>query len=85
MILLMFVFEGEGLLQPTVFFPEGKLFIVLNDTFYLHEKIQSIFFFYTNNRNSSKCLKQMLLNNLAIQRKYTLLKAGCRNVNILSR
>lgn len=41
----MFVFEGEGLLQPTVFFPEGKLFIVLNDTFYLHEKIQSIFFF----------------------------------------
>lgn len=45
MILLMFVFEGEGLPQPTVFFPEGKLFIVLNDTFYLHEKIQSIFFF----------------------------------------
>lgn len=46
MILLMFVFEGEGLPQPTVFFPEGKLFIVLNDTFYLHEKIQSIFFFF---------------------------------------
>lgn len=58
MILLVFVcLRDEGCSNHQCFFvPDEKVFIILNSTVCLYEKIQSIFL-KTNNRNTYECLK----------------------------